>query len=271
MGVTEVEAFRARIQSPALEPVWRMARENIDNLPFDDLLQGLERSSQVIRHITNPRHIAMATESDWEEAVRKLRSGRRHLGEITGHMDLSRFRLYLASLVEDDTGSVEDRVQAFALSLPMLPAEVAKDIAIEFLHLAAPRRYPLVTEWVYSHRTGTGALPYLLEFTNEPGQNGKDRFRQWGAGYQGVADQLRVLEEELDRQGLAKWGAFSVDMVLAYFYADYLYKMYFQTTSRSLFGAFPTAYGVISYLLGLPIPKEAMPTGQGWEAPSDWM
>lgn len=33
------------------------------------------------------------------------------------------------------------------------------------------------------------------------------------------------------------------------------------TTSKSIFSTIPTVLGVVSYLLGLPIPKEAVPTG----------
>jgi hypothetical protein len=146
------------------------------------------------------------------------------------------------------------------MSLPMLSKEAAHDIAIEFLHFYSPKHYPLAPQWVYSWKTGTGALPYLLEFTNEPGHNGKDRFHAFGAGYADLYSRLAQLDTALQNVKLHQWGIYSNDVILAYVYADYLYKIYF-TTSKSIFSTIPTVLGVVSYLLGLPIPKEAIPTG----------
>ncbi|MCY0909362.1 MAG: hypothetical protein OWR62_13340, partial [Sulfobacillus thermotolerans] len=161
-------------------------------------------------------------------------------------------------------------IRALGMSLPMVAKEQAHDLAIEFLHFYAPRRYPLGPQWVYSWKTATGALPYLLEFTNEPGLNGHDRFHAYGANYAELFARIKGLDSVLQDQGLHRWGVYSVDLVLAYIYADYLYKMYF-TTSKSIFSTIPTVLGVVSYLLGLPIPPEAVPTGQEVEAPDSWM
>jgi hypothetical protein len=179
---------------------------------------------------------------------------------------MEQLKVYLSTLLEMDDNA-DDQVQALGMSLPMLSREQAYDFAIEFLHFHSPRRYPLSPQWVYSWKTATGALPYLMEFTNQTGLNGVDRFSAYGANYEDLFLRLKGLDSILQAHQLHRWGSYSTDLVLAYLYADYLYKMYF-TTSKSIFSTIPTVLGVISYLLGLPIPEQAIPTGV--EQPDAW-
>ncbi|OLZ11941.1 hypothetical protein [Sulfobacillus thermosulfidooxidans] len=256
---TENEDFLRRLLKPSMTEVFTSIQSNLDAIPLDSVIQGLTLTSRQLQHVANPRMMASASLQDWREALMRLRSIRRWLPTIEKQLPFQQFIVFLTALIEMDE-DVDDQVRALGLSLPMLSKEAAHDIAIEFLHFYSPKRYPLATTWVYSWKTGTGALPYLLEFTNEPGFNGKDRFRAFGAGYSELFARLEQLDTALEQFALHRWGMYSNDIVLAYVYADYLYKMYF-TTSKSIFSTIPTVLGVVSYLLGLPIPKEAVPTG----------
>lgn len=256
----ENEDFRERLLSASMNEVWASIRSNLEAIPLDNLIHGLTLTSRQIQHLTqNGAMMSASYYTEWRSTLTRLRSARRWIPRIEEHLSLQQLVVYMSALMEMDD-DIDDQVQALGMTLPMLPKEAAHDIAIEFLHFYSPKRYPLATTWIYSWKTGTGALPYLLEFTNELGQNGKDRFHSFGAGYQELFARLGQLDSALQQMKLHRWGIYSNDVVLAYIYADYLYKMYF-TTSKSIFSTIPTVLGVMSYLLGLSIPKDAVPTG----------
>ncbi|HBQ94917.1 MAG: hypothetical protein C7B43_18225 [Sulfobacillus benefaciens] len=257
---TENEDFLNRLLSSSMNEVWASIQANLGAIPLDGVIQGLTVTSRQIQHVASGAAMMSAKYyPEWRAALMRLRSARRWLSKIEGQLSLEQLVVYLTALMEMDD-DIDDQVRALGMTLPMLPKEAAHDIAIEFLHFYSPKRYPLAATWVYSWKTGTGALPYLLEFTNEIGLNGKDRFHSFGAGYQELFARLGQVDFALKQVKLHRWGIYSNDVVLAYIYADYLYKMYF-TTSKSIFSTIPTVLGVMSYLLGLPIPKDAVPTG----------
>ena len=257
---SENEDFLQRLLTPAMNEVWSSIQSNLDAIPLNNLIQGLTVTSRQIQHLTQST-ASMPTSyyTEWRSTLMRLRSARRWLPRIEEQLSLQQFVVYMSALIEMDD-DIDDQVQALGMTLPMVPKEAAHDIAIEFLHFYSPKRYPLATTWVYSWKTGTGALPYLFEVTNELGLNGKDRFHSFGASYHELFARLGQLDEALKQTKLHRWGIYSNDVLLAYIYADYLYKMYF-TTSKSIFSTIPTVVGVMNYLLGLPIPKDAVPTG----------
>ncbi|MDA8193765.1 MAG: hypothetical protein M0Z53_07200 [Thermaerobacter sp.] len=257
--MNEVEDFTRRLTDDRMDGVWEMVQTNLAGIPVDDLVSRLIHANQRLRALTSLREMAWTPESEWRDALQLLGSGRRSLPLVEREGGLSRLKVYLVALVKSDD-PVEDRLEAFARSLPMLTHGSAYELALEFLHLHSPRHYPVMSKWIFSWKTGTGALPYLMEFSNQPGLNGQDRFYAFGANYQELGMRLKALEGVLKDRGLAKFGAFSLDVVLAYLYSDYLYKMYF-TTSKSIFSTIPTVLGVMAHLLGIPIPPEAVPTG----------
>lgn len=267
--MSEYDDFLDRLKSAGMEETWRSVKENLDQIPLDDTLQELNQTSRLLHQVANPMTVAMTTDAQWAGALRRLRSWRRALPAIAPQIALGQLKVYLSTLLEMDD-NVDDQIRALGMSLPMVSKEQAHDLAIEFLHFYSPRRYPLGPQWVYSWKTATGALPYLMEFTNQLGLNGQDRFHAYGANYEELFMRLQGVGEMLKDHGLHRWGVYSTDLVLAYLYADYLYKMYF-TTSKSIFSTIPTVLGVISYLLGLAIPPQAVPTGVPVEAPDSWM
>ncbi len=256
---SENDDFLWRLTSPDMSEVWQSIQSNLDAIPLSMILQGISQTTRQLQHAVSLHNQSVTLNPDGRNALKRLRSFRRWLPAIEQQMPFERLIMFLSALIEMDD-DIDDQVHALGLSLPMLPKEAAHDIALEFLHFHSPKRYPLASQWIYSWKTGTGALPYLLEFTNEWGQNGTDRFQAFGAGYKDLFNRLQRLDQVLQEVQLHRWGMYSNDIILAYIYTDYLYKMYF-TTSKSVFSTIPTVLGVMSYLLGLAIPKEAVPTG----------
>ncbi len=267
--MTELEDFTQRLTDERMTGVWEMVDDNLTAIPTGDLVARLAETHQCIRGLTHPREMPWIPESEWRAALMRLRSGRRALQAIGREGNLSRLKVYSVALVNHQDAPLEDRIRAFTASLPMIEEATAADLALEFLHFHAPRLYPLMTKWVFAWKTGTGALPYLMEFSNQPGTDGQDRFYAFGANYHELTMRLRALEGVLKARGLAKFGSFSLDLFFAYLYADYLYKMYF-TASKSIFSAIPSVLGVMAHLLGIPIPAAALPAGMPVDTLGQW-
>ncbi len=267
--MSEIDDLAERLSDQRMDATWQTIGDNLDQIPVDALVEGLNSTTRRIHGVT-AANFSLITDGDWREAVMHLRAGRRWLSAIERELDLPRLKAYFQMLL--DTGEpLADRVAAMAYGLSMVPRESAHDLSLEFVHFRTPRHVPLMSQWVYSWKTGTGALPYLMEFTNTPGLDGKDRFSAFGADCDELALRLKSLDVTLKDRGLNRWGAYSLDVVLAYLYSDYLYKMYF-TTSKSVFSTIPTVFGVMAHLLGLSIPREAVPTGVAIETPGEgWM
>lgn len=267
--MSEIDDLVERLSDKQMDATWQTIRENLAEIPVDTLVDGLNQTTRGIHGVT-AGDFSRVADKDWREAVLRLRAGRRWLPAIEREMDLGKLKAYFQILLDSDEPLAE-RVAAMAYALPMAPREGARDLSVEFVHFRFPRHVPLMSQWVYSWKTGTGALPYLMEFTNTPGLDGRDRFCAFGSNYDELAIRLKALHGILKNCGLNQWGAYSLDVVLAYLYSDYLYKMYF-TTSKSVFSTIPTVLGVMAHLLGLSIPREAVPTGVAVENPgSGWM
>jgi hypothetical protein len=120
-----------------------------------------------------------------------------------------------------------------------VPDGIARDLAAELIHGAAPDRYGLWSRWVWNPERGTGALAEFVPSPRIP--------------FPSVQPLLGAIRLELGREGFRSATFAPVDILLAWRYAVRL-----EGTSREAFHSggleslLPGTKGITRFLLGIP-------------------
>jgi hypothetical protein len=115
------------------------------------------------------------------------------------------------------------------------------------LHFLEPENNILWTTWIYKPDNGTGSLPYMADFLK----------RTWDGNayimpftYREMRDEIDYLYELAYKNGFNIKPPFGTDILLAYMYADYVFKMVY-AESKSLSVGVPDGYTLMKKLLGI--------------------
>jgi hypothetical protein len=118
----------------------------------------------------------------------------------------------------DDSSKADERIAAFCAGFPEDRAHRwVRDLAAELLHFADPERYPLMTRWVWDHRTNTGVLREIWHAADI------DHIRlEVPDGYATFLQLRQELAEYLAANGVYRDVLFYVDLLCAQVYAEYI-------------------------------------------------
>ena len=119
---------------------------------------------------------------------------------------------------KDDTSSADAQMAAFCGAFPDdREHRWVRDLAAELLHFADPERYPLMTRWVWDHRTNTGVIREIWHAEDI------DHIRLEVPDRYATFLQLRQeLAEYLAANGVFREVLFYVDVLCAQVYAEYI-------------------------------------------------
>jgi hypothetical protein len=215
------------------------ALEKIERAELGDVVAELERKSARFRALLAPETLPGLTREQLRFILRSIFATRRKADAIIDVMGAEGLRNSLGYLLYGPA-SAQERFQGFVDCLsgywgdvrlarkPLpgkedadLPENILCDLASELLHFTDPESRWLWTRWMWDPRTGTGALPLVVEDQYDlHGQNA-------GETYMKVGVAVAFVRATGEAAGFARFGAgnspFSIDVFLSCVYAVYMY------------------------------------------------
>ncbi len=235
-GEGESAAVAPVALEPALDPERFAARlaslqeaVSESGVGVDALLAALETKSLLFQEALAPARLAALEPDTLELLLDTVMPARRRIGEALTRLAPPLWRQAVHDLLEGPA-PLPERLERFARTLvaSLAPAEAraerrlrrgALDFAAELLHFREPRRYPLMTRWVWDAEAASGALRELVR--------GGDAIKDIGWGDSpGVYEAgRRWIAAQLKEHGVYRETHFLVDLYLAHVYADYMLSM----------------------------------------------
>ena len=221
---------------------FEIIRENLNNEKLNELYMLLDKKSNIIKDFINSLNL---NNPDFEYILSLVFSIRRHKKKILD--TISDKNLISAFNVFKGKKSQEIKVGKFLEILDYDDVVVKRDLAFEILHFLEPENNILWTTWIYKQDSGTGSLPYMADFLK----------RTWDGNayimpftYREMRDEIDYLYELAYKNGFNIKPPFGTDILLAYMYADYVFKMVY-AESKSLSVGVPDGYTLMKKLLGI--------------------
>ncbi|MHB1951053.1 MAG: hypothetical protein ACYCQK_06210 [Acidiferrobacteraceae bacterium] len=194
----------------------------------DGFLDALARKSMVFQTLLAPGEIPQLGLEGLETLLETVMPARKRLWPGLSMLSQDAMRNSVRELLYGET-PLSSRIAAFADAIPE-PAgadtkgarkrrRAAEDFAAELLHFSDPRRYPLMSRWVWDQATHTGALREFVK--------GGDTLEAVPLGSDpGVYEAGRVwLTDQMAAHGVYREPHYVVDLLLAHAYADYMRSM----------------------------------------------
>ncbi|MHB1515178.1 MAG: hypothetical protein ACYCVY_05595 [Acidiferrobacteraceae bacterium] len=194
----------------------------------DPFLEALARKSAVFQALLNPAEVSRLTLEGVETLLETVMPARKRLWPVLATMPSGAVTESFRVLLYGD-GELETRMMAFVDSMPeevggdakvgKKRRRAAQDFAAEILHFMDPKRYPLMTRWVWDQATHSGAMREFVK--------GGDTLDSVPLGSSpGVYEAGRVwFMEQMATQGVYREPHYVVDLLLAHAYADYMRAM----------------------------------------------
>ncbi|MHB1679721.1 MAG: hypothetical protein ACYCTB_04320 [bacterium] len=221
---------------------FEIIRENLNNEKLEELYKLLDKKSNIIKNFINSLNL---NNPDFEYILSLVFSVRRHKKKILD--TISDKNLISAFNVFKGKKSQEIKVGKFLEILDYDDVIVKRDLAFEILHFLEPENNILWTTWIYKQDNGTGSLPYMADFLK----------RTWDGNAYIMPFTFREMRDEIDylyelayKNGFNIKPPFGVNILLAYMYADYVFKMVY-AESKSLSVGVPDGYTLMKKLLGI--------------------
>ncbi len=205
------------------------------------------KSSLFVELLGNGR-AAELTEDEFRDLCGFIAPVRRRVGHWLGRHGFPEMRGKLERLFAGraDPASADRRIGEFIAGFPPdREHRWVRDLAAEALHFTAPRRYPLMTRWMWDARVGTGVLREIwhAENVDEVTIPVTDDFATF-------ATLSEELEGFLSSNGVFRDLSFYVDLLCAHVYAFYMEGRGGQYL-RTEFGSREDPMGHTRRLLGL--------------------
>ncbi len=221
---------------------FEIIRENLNNEKLDELYKLLDKKSGIIKNFISGLN---SDNQNFEDILSLIFSIRRHKKKILD--TISSENLIAAFSVFKGKKSQEIKVGKFLEIFPYDNILVKRDLAFEILHFLEPESNILWTTWIYKPDNGTGSLPYMADFLK----------RTWDGNAYIMPFTLREMRDETDylyelsyKNGFDIKPPFGADILMAYMYADYVFKMVY-AESKSLSVGVPDGYTLMKKLLGI--------------------
>lgn len=215
------------------------ALEKVERAELGDIVAELGKKSARFRALLAREVVTDLTREQLRFILRSIFATRRKADAIIDVMGVEGLRNSLGYLLYDPA-SMQERFQGFVDCLsgywgdvrlarkPLpgreeadLPENILCDLASELLHFTDPESRWLWTRWLWDPRTGTGALPLVVE--DQYDLHGRNA----GETYMKVGVAIAFVRATGEAAGFAKFGAahspFGIDVFLACVYAVYMY------------------------------------------------
>ncbi len=218
---------------------------------LEDIGQRLEAKSRRFRQLLAEERLAELDEEGLKELVGSIFSLRRKARRLVRKNGLERLRAELSALLYGP-GEVTARFDRFVGAVEGLERAMVVSLASEVLHYSDPRRYHLWTHWIWNPKTGTGALPLVIQQDPERRpvdlEGGSD-----GEVYAKVGRTLARVNAQGHAVGYSRSGAglFGTDVFLACVYAVYMFTVFRVKLSQEFNRILPELPELVERVLGV--------------------
>ena len=234
------------VDSEAAMEFMKEATKVASTSELEDIGQRLAAKSRRFRELLTAERLAELDEEGLKELVPSIFSLRRKAGRLVRKNGLERLRGELAALLHGD-GEVTARFDRFVGAIEGVERAMVVSLASEALHYGDPRRYHLWTHWIWNPRTGTGALPLVV-------QDGVDlEGASDGEVYAKVGRALARVDARGHAVGYSRSGAglFGTDVFLACVYAVYMFTVFRVKLSQEFNRILPELPELVERVLGV--------------------
>ncbi len=221
-------------------------KENLNNEKIDEFNFLLKKKTAIIRDFLNNIGKRSYSVLDYENILSMIFSIRRHKEKILSTVDIENLNSSFKFLAQVKK-LPEVRLARFLETFGYDDLLIKKDISLEILHFFEPDKNALWTSWIYRQDNGTGSLPYMADFLK----------RTWDGNPYVMPFSLKDMSEETGylyelsaKNGFYAEPPYGADILLAYMYSDYVFKMVY-AESKSLSPAVPDGYSLMKKLLGV--------------------
>lgn len=225
---------------------FEIINENLSEERVERLNLLLRLKSDLVEDFIKRSGQGAYLEQDFENILSHIFTARRHFKKITEKAGAAIMDEGFSEL-RDRNRKLELRISRFLEKIDYEDIIVKRDIAIELLHFYEPEKNILWTSWIYRPDNGTGCLPYMADFLK----------RTWDGNPYIMPFGMRDMEEETgylyelsEKNGLNITPPYGVDILFAYMYSDYVYKMVY-AQSKSLSIGVPEGFTLMKKLLGV--------------------
>ena len=213
---------------------------------LEDIGLRLERKSQIFSDFLSEDNISNLTEDEFRRLVGSIFSIKRKANRIIKANGFDNLHHDITDLLYGD-GLLEKRFSDFTQSIEKSDSPMRVNFASELLHFSNPEKYWLWTNWIWDSKTGTGALPLVL-------QDDVDLAGQTdGEIYTKVGQSMVLVNAVGHSIGFSDSGKglFGTDVFLACVYAVYMYTVFRVKLSQEFNRILPELSELTQRVLGV--------------------
>lgn len=206
----------------------------------------LEAKSQHFRAVLARERLATLDEETLAALLRHVFTLKRKSKRLVARNGIETLRAQLDALLYGEA-DVAARFDAFIAGVTGLEKAMIVSLASEALHFTDPGRYWLWTHWIWSPKTGTGALPLVIRKGVEL-EAPSD-----GAVYLKVGRALARVDQAGHAAGYSRSGRglFGTDVFLACVYAVYMFTVFRVKLSNEFNRILPELPELVERVLGV--------------------
>lgn len=233
------------VDSGAALEFMKQASKLATTAELDDIGQRLERKSRVFQELLAPDRIGGLDELGLERLVGLIFSLRRKSGRLVRRNGLETIRSELQQLLYGP-GEPSSRFEQFVGSINGIEPAMVISLASETLHYTQPDQYWLWTHWIWNPKTGTGALPLVINEADLRGDSTGEVFDQVAAATAAIH-----AGGEIDGYSRSGLGPFGTDVFLACVYAVYMFTVFRVKLSQEFNRILPELPDLVQRVLGV--------------------
>lgn len=188
---------------------------------LQDIGERLETKRDLFTETLAEEHLREMNEDEFGQLVGSIFSIRRKARRMIKANGFEKVRAAMVDLLYG-SGTVQERFTAFTDTVEKLDDKVRVNLASELLHFSDPDKYWLWTNWIWDPKTGTGAMPLVVQDAVD--LSGETN----GQIYLRVGEAMEVVDRTGHTIGFSSSGRglFGTDIFLACVYAVYMYTVF---------------------------------------------
>lgn len=234
------------VDSEAALEFMKEAAKLATSAELKDIGQRLDKKSSLFAGFLSEERIDHLTEDEFKQLVGSIFSIRRKATRMLKANSFEVLRLSMQNLLYG-SDSLENRFNVFIQSIERIDEKMRVNFASELLHFSNPEKYWLWTNWIWDPKTGTGAMPLVVqESVDLNGQTHGEIYTKIGQ----TMTLVNAVGHSIGFSGSGR-GLFGTDIFLACVYAVYMYTVFRVKLSQEFNRILPELPELTQRMLGV--------------------
>lgn len=234
------------VDSEAALEFMKEAAKLATSAELKDIGQRLDKKSSLFAGFLSEERIDHLTEDEFKQLVGSIFSIRRKATRMLKANSFEGLRLSMQNLLYG-SDSLENRFNVFIQSIERIDEKMRVNFASELLHFSNPEKYWLWTNWIWDPKTGTGAMPLVVqESVDLNGQTHGEIYTKIGQ----TMTLVNAVGHSIGFSGSGR-GLFGTDIFLACVYAVYMYTVFRVKLSQEFNRILPELPELTQRMLGV--------------------